>query len=198
MAPDQDELSEGTVPAFFWGLAYVLAVFVTNALARSADLQRPWLTLSLLIPMVLLIPYVRALQRRARYKLSDSPATRTYTWRLLLAVIAYFATVEVVVTLERSLDQQSPFVWILALVPVVPVLAILWAQARYFIDEQDGYLRTRAVNAALIATGILLVFAVLWGFLETFGLVSHVPASAALPLWAVGTGLGNLFNWARE
>jgi hypothetical protein len=46
----------------------------------------------------------------------------------------------------------------------------------------------------IIATGIALSFAVVWGFLESFGLVSHIYPYYVAIAWIVGFGFGGFAN----
>ena len=45
-----------------------------------------------------------------------------------------------------------------------------------------------------VATGFTLSVVTIWGFLENFGLVSHVDAFYIAVLWFFGLGVGAAFN----
>lgn len=62
-------------------------------------------------------------------------------------------------------------------------------------DEYQRYLMTRQI---LIATGFTLSVATAWGFVESFGLLPHVPAFYATVLWFAGLGLGGCINALLE
>jgi hypothetical protein len=61
-------------------------------------------------------------------------------------------------------------------------------------EERDEYLRMRIVEQTLIATGFLLAAATIYGFLTAFDLVPRVDAYLAVPVWAVGLGIGRLLQ----
>ena len=63
---------------------------------------------------------------------------------------------------------------------------IIRAMALLLREETDEYLRMRLVEQSLVATGILLTVATLYGFLNAFDLAPRIDAWAAVPLWAVG------------
>ncbi|MEJ7777198.1 MAG: hypothetical protein WKF52_07445 [Sphingomicrobium sp.] len=51
------------------------------------------------------------------------------------------------------------------------------------------------VRQMLIASGIAMVVATIYGFLENYGLVPHVPAFYLSVLFFAGLGVGSLVNW---
>ena len=65
---------------------------------------------------------------------------------------------------------------------------MIYVMARYLREEQDEYLRHRAVNASLVGLACVLGVGSFWGFLETFELVAHVPGWWSVPVWAIGMG----------
>jgi hypothetical protein len=82
--------------------------------------------------------------------------------------------------------------WLLALLPSLSIAYLVWAMSRYLVEEDDEYQRMRQIQSALVATGLLLVVASAWGFLELFNLVPHGEGFWAVGVWAIGQGLGNL------
>jgi hypothetical protein len=155
-------------------------------------------TLGLMVlPMLLLIPMARAHERRAREKGCASPAMQAYNRRFLIASFAYVAALFAAIGATNALEPAGVLAWFLAMLPALPIVGMLWVMGRYLAEEQDEYLRSKAIGAALIATGLLLALATFWGFLETFELVPHVPGWAAVPVWSLGLGIGNLVQRAR-
>ena len=70
--------------------------------------------------------------------------------------------------------------------------------ARYLIEERDEYLRMLRIRQALIATGITLSIATVWGFVEDAGLAPHVPSYHVAVLWFAGFGIGACVNKMLE
>jgi hypothetical protein len=66
------------------------------------------------------------------------------------------------------------------------------AMALLLKEERDEYLRQRFVEQSLVATGLLLTVATLYGFLNAFDVAPRIDAWAAFPVWAIGLGLGRL------
>ena len=80
---------------------------------------------------------------------------------------------------------------------VVVSLAILFVVGRYLTEETDEYLRLMMTRQALIASAFTLSIATVWGFLENFELVPHVPMYWAFIIWCAGLGVGTLANELR-
>lgn len=185
-------------PVWLWGAAFFIGMFGMGILARRLDLPSIPSMLIMLPPMLLLIPLVRASERAQRACGALSPATQRYNRRAMLWSFGYVFLLTVSVIGSRTLHLTGPLLWLLAVLPALPILYLLWAMGRYLAEEQDEYLRMRVVNAALFSTGLLLAVATVWGFLETFALVPHAPGWMAVPIWAVGLGLAGCVNRWRD
>lgn len=185
-------------PQLLWGGAFVTGMLGAGMLARVLDLGSTASMLIMLPPMALLVPMVRSLERGATASGCYSPAMRRYNRRFMAASLGYVAALFFAIGLTKNYTIAGPSLWIVALLPTVPIMAMIWTMARLLIEETDEYLRMKTVSAALIATGILLVAATLWGFLEMFGLAPHVWTWAAFPVWALGLGGGQLLLRTRS
>jgi len=185
-------------PVWLWGFTFFVGMFGTGFAARWFDLGAIPSMLVMIPPMLLLTPFVRATERAQAGCGALSPAGRRYNRRGMAWSFSYVLLLAVAVIGSKTLHAQGPLLWLLALLPALPVFYLLWAMARYLVEEQDEYLRMQVVNAALFATGLLLGTATVWGFLETFRLVPHVPGWAAVPVWAIGLGLGSFVNRWRD
>lgn len=180
-------------PIWIWGGGFFLGMFGTGIAARALDLGSTASMAVMVPPMLLLIPFVRASEKVQAAAGTASVAGRRYNRRALVWPFAYMALLFAAIAGYKA-GLSGPILWLLALLPALPVLYLLWALARYLVEETDEYLRMRAAIAALWATGFMLGLATVWGFLETFRLVPHVPAWAVVPIWAIGLGLGTLAN----
>jgi hypothetical protein len=184
-------------PVWLWGAAFFVGMFGTGFTARALDLGSIASAAVMIPPMLLLIPFVRASEKAQKACGALSPATLRYNRRGLTWAFGYVVLLFAAVAGQKA-GAQGPLLWLLALLPVLPILYLLWSMARYLVEEQDEYLRMKVVNAALSATGLLLAVATAWGFLETFGLVPHVPGWAAVPVWAVGLGAASFVGRWRD
>ena len=179
---------------FFWVTAFMVGMFGTGLLLFTDFVQPPWGMAVMLLPMLLLIPLVRASERMQRATGCASPAAVRYNRRMLAASFAYVIGFLIAVALFDDRAVSKPVAAMLSLLPTFGTFGMIWAMARYVIEEDDEYLRARTVNAALVATGLLLAAGTFWGFLTTFGVTPHVPMWAVVPVWAIGLGIGQFVN----
>jgi hypothetical protein len=180
--------------AWLWVAAYLIATFGTAALMKSGIVPG-WPRIALfLASFLLLFPLVRYAERAQAACGFASKAMRTYNRRVLIASMSYIVVLFAGVGIARYLDPPVIVRVILAIAAALPILFVIRAMALLLREETDEYLRMRLVEQSLIATGILLTVATLYGFLNTFGLAPRVDAWAAVPLWALGLGIGRLFR----
>ena len=141
---------------------------------------------------LLLVPLTKAANNRQAAAGALSPATRRYNRRMLIWGLGYVLCLGIAMTVRNYLHPQGALLWGIAVLPSVPMIFFVWTLARYVIEEEDEYLRYRQTSAALIGLALVLLAGTLWGFLETFGVVPHVPAWWVVPVWAIGLGLGQM------
>ena len=173
--------------------AMVAAVLVTIWF----DLGRLGTLIVILLGIAPIIPLLRATERAASAAGHLSPAVRRYNRRMIVSALIYTLLVFVSVYIYKDWHPQGALLWLTGLLPSVGVLAMIAAEARLLAEEEDEYLRLRLAQTALIGTAVLLAAATIWGFLEQFGLVPHVPAWAAVPLFVATQGLARCSKWVR-
>ncbi|EIZ79928.1 hypothetical protein WSK_1466 [Novosphingobium sp. Rr 2-17] len=185
-----------------WAVAFCVGMIGTGLLARYFQFGTIVSMVVMLPPMLLLIPLVRSTERAQAQDGALSRAVRRYNRRSMIWSFAYALLLFAAIGGRKALVSHgmadSPVLWVLAVLPALPLLYLLWAMGRYLAEEQDEYLRMRAVNSALFATGLLLAIATIWGFLGTFRLVPQAPGWAAVPIWAIGMGLANVYNRRKD
>ena len=177
---------------FFANMAIIAVLFITGAIEPPA----PYLLFAL--NFVLLLPLGKALLRRQVEAGAVTTAVRRYNRRFLVASLLYSAAMLGAGAATNYIAPDSPLMWALAILPMLPAFGMIWAMMRYLGEETDEYQRHRAVNASMIGLGLVLVVGTGWGFLETFGLVPHVWAWWVFPAWAVGLGLGMAWSELRS
>ena len=123
-----------------------------------------------------------------------SPAQRRYNRTVLILSMAYALLLFLAVYLLSRHLVGGPLAYVVGVLPALPVTGFFVAIARYLIDEDDEYLRMLQVRQSLIATGVTLGAATIWGFLEAFGLAPHFDAYVWAIVWFAGLGLGACVN----
>jgi hypothetical protein len=178
----------------WWSVAFVAGMGIAGGIINSVELGFVGSLAVALVPMLMLIPLVRSAERAQAASGCTTPAMRRYNRRFLVMSFGYVLTLFAALGTTRQMTIEGPLLWVLALLPTIPIMGMIWTIARLLVEETDEYQRMRMVRASLIATGLLLVVATLWGFLEMFGLVPHVEIWAAFPVWALGLGVGQFAN----
>ena len=177
-----------------WSVAFVGGMGLAGGIINSVHLGYFGSLAVALVPMLMLFPLVRATERAQAAAGCTTPAMRRYTRRAMVMSFGYVLTLFAALGTTRHITIEGPLLWAFALLPTVPIIGLIWAIARLLIEETDEFQRMRMVRASLIASGLVLVAATLWGFLEMFGLVPHVWLWAVFPLWALGLGVGQIVN----
>ena len=176
-------------PAFYGGL--MLAAFAVVAGLRIGDAINGATGFILMAAaMLLLIPLVWTSMAKQRRSGVLSPAVTRYTRRFLIASFAYVLGLGIAVRLNAQMELDGVVAFGVALLPVIPILGMVWTMGRYLVEETDEYLRYRAMIANIVGLGAVLSIGSFWGFLETFDIVPHVPGWWAVPIWAIGLGVG--------
>lgn len=121
-------------------------------------------------------------------------AYRSYMRRMAVTSVAYVAAIFAAASLIPHDAAPTPLSVAIALVPGLAILGIIWAIGRLLFELDDEYLRMLEVRKLIVATGLLLALASVWGLLELFTTVPRVPVFFAFPVWCIGLGAGQLYN----
>jgi hypothetical protein len=140
---------------------------------------------------------VRAGEKRAADSGGFSTAMRRYNRRMLAASAVYVVGLFGAIYAHDTLNIGGAGAFLVAFIPSVGVLMMVWAMARLVTEETDEYLRYRYVRSSLFGLGTLLTLATVWGFFEQFDLVPHAPNWLAVPVFAIGLGIANCVRWGR-
>ncbi|KLI65169.1 hypothetical protein AAV99_02535 [Aurantiacibacter marinus] len=84
--------------------------------------------------------------------------------------------------------------YMLAALPGLAFAAVFWIFVRLIVEERDEFFRMLYVRQLMVATGIALTAAAVWGFLETYMPVPHVRAFWWPTIWCFGLGIGAIYN----
>lgn len=131
---------------------------------------------------------------RRRAGSCSTPAQRAYLRRLVPMMIAYVVILLAAIWLKKNVAPSGPVSALLAILSAVPLIGVVWAMGRMLIEETDEYQRMLLARQAIIATGFMLSVTSVWGFLEDFGQVPHVPMYWAFIVWCAGLGVGATVN----
>ena len=163
------------------------------ALGTSGAIEPPALYVLLVLPVAL---SVMTIARSVRYWQEQkgqvytgrSSAQRRYLLRFTLASGLYMVGMGIAIAVHDDVSDPV-LLGLLALLPALPAVAMALTFRTYLSTETDEYLRHRLTQSALGGLWAVLVLGVIYGFIETFAPVPHIPVWWVLPVWAVGMGL---------
>lgn len=123
-----------------------------------------------------------------------TPAWKRYNWRIIWLSLLYVAFLLPAVYGFKHQLVPSSLIYLVAILPAVPIIGIFAAMGRYLVEERDEYVRVLMVRKILWASGLTLSVATIWGFLDNFRLVGHADGYWLLVVWFFGLGLGGIVN----
>ena len=176
---------------------FVLLMGVTPWLARRQGIEG-FALLPFFVPALAALVWMsREVAAYSRRKGCATPAAMAYNRRMLPLAAAYIVVLLGAILMHERLHVSGPALYVIAILPALPLIGVVWALGRFLIEETDEYQRALAVRKMLVASGFLLVVATIWGFLEEFGLAPHLPAYWCFIVWSFGLGVGAVWNKLR-
>jgi hypothetical protein len=180
-------------------LVYCLTFLAAMAVYVSLQPTGIWLVATFAAPAAALCWCVAVVLRRRRdTACATSPANRAYLRRFFPMMILYVVFLLGAVWLNKHLAPNGPLAIVLAVLPALPLIGVVWALGRLLVEEEDEYLRSLTARQFIVATGFMLAVTSIWGFLDAFDQVPHMPMYWAFIIWCVGLGVGTLVNEIRS
>jgi hypothetical protein len=102
-----------------------------------------------------------------------TPAAKRYLIRLLVAVTVYVIAVFLTMHIFHHGRLPLPAAIGLAIIPSIPIIAIITIVGLYLKEETDEFQRELYIKSLLWGTGGTLAITSFWSFLHIF---AHVPA----------------------
>ena len=111
-------------------------------------------------------------------------AGRKYVFRTMAFMSGYVAVNIAAIFGAFDDIQSTPAAWGLALTVSAPVVGQLWATLALMRDS-DEFVRAIVAKQFIIASGLAMAVATIWGFGESYADAPHVPAWMIYPIfWA--------------
>lgn len=122
-------------------------------------------------------------------KQSDyTPAQRAHMRRVLWLLVAYALILPPLVWLRANTAVAGYIPLLMAIAASLPVLGIFASWGRYLSDERDEYHQAMTLRRIAIATNATMGAAVVWGFLQAFGVMPLIEAYWIPFVWVVIQG----------
>lgn len=119
--------------------------------------------------------------------------TRRYWVRYGIAMAAYAPMVVGAGWLIQQSRPAGPLLYVLALAPAVPVLAVIAFLGRYLIEERDEFRRLQMVLTLLGGIAFVLAVTTVWGFLQLLARAPLLPLYWVFPMFCGGMFLAGPF-----
>lgn len=130
----------------------------------------------------------------AAWRTDFTPAQRAHTRRVLWLLLAYAIVLPPLVWLRATTSVAGYIPTLMAIVASLPVLGIFASWGRYLSDETDEYHQAMTLRRIAIATNATMGAAVVWGFLQAFGVMPLVEAYWIPLVWVVIQGVQACFG----
>lgn len=121
-------------------------------------------------------------------------AIRNYIKRLSISMLFYFITLAFAIIMFRNGQTSGPMGYVIGILPALPTIAMFWTIGKLLSETKDEYRKLLFTRSILVATAFTLSLATIWGFLEQFELVFHIPAYYWSVTWFLGLFIGIAFN----
>jgi hypothetical protein len=122
-----------------------------------------------------------------------TPAQRAHVRRTLWLLIAYALILPPLVWLRSHRHVTDALLLAMAIVASLPVLGMFASWGRYLSDERDEYHQAVVLRRIAIATNVTMGAAVVWGFLQAFGLMPLIETYWVAFVWVVTQGAFGCF-----
>ena len=117
-----------------------------------------------------------------------TPAQRAHTRRVLWLFLAYAIILPPLVWLRAHRHVSDLLLMIMATAAALPVLGIFASWGRYLSDERDEYHQAITLRRMAVATNATMGAAVVWGFLQAFGVMPLMEAYWIPFVWVLVQG----------
>ena len=118
-----------------------------------------------------------------------TPAQRAHTRRVLWLMLIYLLILPPLVWLQHHRHLDPTISLMMAIVAGLPVLGVFASWGRYLSQERDEYHQALTLRRIAVATNATMGAAVVWGFLQAFGVMPLVEAYWIPFVWVVIQGI---------
>ncbi len=122
-----------------------------------------------------------------------SPAESRYFRRLLAATAAYLVTLFLTLHVLHHGRTPLPVAVGLALLPSLPIVAIIWVNALYLKEEKDEFQRELFIQSLLWGAGVTLALTSFWSFVHLMARFPPVDGFHVFVIFWLTVGISAFF-----
>jgi len=127
---------------------------------------------------------------------TNDPAVRRYFNQVAASMLVYTLCIVVAVWEFVHRHPTGVMAYALAVLPALPIVAMLVAHGYCLAEMKDEFQRWIAILSLLWSLGATLAVTTIWGFLENFVQVPHLPGMMIFPLYCIFWGISAaLVSW---
>ncbi|THD72139.1 hypothetical protein [Phenylobacterium sp.] len=136
---------------------------------------------------------------RRRGPAAWSPAMKRHQRRVWPALGVYAAVLAGTLWLFGTHPPTGLLRYAAAVAPALPLLGVLWINARYLVEETDEFHRRMLMISMLCALAVILAVTTVYGFLEVLAGAPMVPLYHVATLYVVAQGISTpLVYWRYQ
>src|SRR5688572_26476473 len=113
-----------------------------------------------------------------------SPAVKRYWRRFAVLMTIYAVLLGGMIWVLNSGLVSGPLRYAIAVLPALPVAAVVWVVGLYLVEEKDEFARLFTVLSILWGLAAVLVATTIWGFAEAAG-APHLNPVYVFPIFGV-------------
>src|SRR3954468_4678004 len=117
-----------------------------------------------------------------------TPAQRAHVRRTLWLLLVYAIILPPLIWLRGHRHISDALLMVMATAAALPVLGMFASWGRYLSDERDEYHQALTLRRIAVATNATMGAAVVWGFLQAFGVMPLIEAYWIPFIWVVIQG----------
>ena len=121
--------------------------------------------------------------------LPNNQATRRYNMRYLIATTLYISLLYLAIQILRHDHPSRPLAIVIAILPTIPLVAMIAIAGLYLKEETDEFLRSIFQQSLLWSIGLVLAITSIWGLLEMIADMPHLPIFYVFPAFCVFFGI---------
>jgi len=129
--------------------------------------------------------------------MSQKQARRRYISTLIPSMAVYFFGTLGISAADKYQMLPPAALYGLAIIPILALLAWLWAQWRY-ITQLDEFLRMMEIKAVLVGVAATMAVASIWGTMEMLADAPNLPTIWVVVIFSVLYGLAQMVIARRD
>jgi hypothetical protein len=181
-----------------WIIGYAVTLGLSFSLVYSGTITDPRIGALVWIPIAICTAMmVWTSWRRHRLLGTVSDAVRAFWQRFVVSAGFMFGSFCLLGFAQTAGKWGAQAEYVIAILPNLGFLGMVWSVHRYVVDEVDEYLRAQAIRQLLIASFFTLAAVVIWATLANAKVLGNGWVGLVLLFWFAGLGAGRLYNELR-